>query len=145
MTPALHPPSPAPPPLIRAGARSLAVIVPVMVGAYAVGALVRYGLIEREDLGHLCESDAAPAWCPIRLLVIHAFLNDVFGLTSVGLVLCALWWRSLPFALGAVAVGTIGMVLYGFTWSGVGVLCGLLIAGRLQAERHEHGEAERKG
>ena len=40
--------------------------------------------------------------------------------------------------------GTVGMVLYGFTWSGVGVLGGLLLSGRLEADRQQHGQSERK-
>jgi hypothetical protein len=56
----------------------------------------------------------------------------------VALAALAWWRRSEPAAWGAVAVGTLGMVLYGFTWSGVGVLGGLLLSARLQADRQQH-------
>jgi hypothetical protein len=68
------------------------------------------------------------------LLIIRAFLHDVFGLTSVALAVIAAWRRSGTFAVAAVAVGTVGMVLYGFTWSGVGVLGGALVLARLQGQ-----------
>jgi len=112
----------------------IATIAVTVVVAYVVAATVRYGLVEREDLGLLCDSPAAPWWCSVRLLVIQAFLHDVFGLSSVALAAGAAWRRSGAVAVLAVAVGTIGMVLYGFTWSGIGVLGGALVLARLQGQ-----------
>ena len=126
------------------GMRALQRVIPAALAGYAIGAALRYGLIEREDLGLLCESLSPPAWCSLRLLVIRAFLLDVFGWSSVVLAALAWWRRSEPAAWGAVAVGTLGMVLYGFTWSGVGVLGGLLLSARLQADRQQHSETERQ-
>jgi len=126
------------------GIRALQRVIPAALAGYAVGAALRYGLVEREDLGLLCESVSPPAWCTLRLLVIRAFLLDVFGWSSVVLAVLAWWRRSEPAAWGAVAVGTLGMVLYGFTWSGVGVLGGLLLSARLQADRQQHRETERQ-
>ena len=126
------------------GMRALRRVIPAALVGYAIGAALRYGLVEREDLGLLCESLSPPAWCALRLLVIRAFLLDVFGWSSVVLAALAWWRRSEPAAWGAVAVGTLGMVLYGFTWSGVGVLGGLLLSARLQADRQQHGETERQ-
>jgi hypothetical protein len=128
--------------LVTGAHRSLRRVAVVGAVAYGAGALIRYGLIEREDLGLLCESLSPPGWCMARLLVIRAFLLDLFGLTSLGLLAVAGWRRSGALALAAIAIGTVGMVLYGFTWSGVGVLGGLLLAGRLQADRDEHRETE---
>jgi len=126
------------------GMRALQRVIPAALMGYAIGAALRYGLVEREDLGLLCESLSPPAWCTLRLVVIRAFLLDVFGWSSVVLAALAWWRRSEPAAWGAVAVGTLGMVLYGFTWSGVGVLGGLLLSARLQADRQQHGETERQ-
>jgi len=126
------------------GMRALQRVIPAALIGYAIGAALRYGLVEREDLGLLCESLSPPAWCTLRLVVIRAFLLDVFGWSSVVLAALAWWRRSEPAAWGAVAVGTLGMVLYGFTWSGVGVLGGLLLSARLQADRQQHGETERQ-
>jgi hypothetical protein len=100
-------------PLATDAHRALLRVALAMIAAYAAGASLRYGLIEREDLGLICDAARAPWWCGFRLLVIRAFLHDVFG-----------------------------MVLYSFTWSGVGVLGGLLVAGRLQLDRPEHREPQ---
>jgi hypothetical protein len=120
--------------LLGQAGRVVATIAATVVAAYLVAATVRYGLIEREDLGLLCDTSAAPRWCSVRLLIIKAFLHDVFGLSSVVLAAAAAWLRSRSVAVLAVAIGTIGMVLYGFTWSGIGVLGGALVLARLQGQ-----------
>ena len=122
--------------------RSIAMVAVAILGAYVAAAAVRYGLIEREDLGQLCEARLAPWWCHARMLVIRAFLHDVFGLGSVAFAALALWRRSRGLALLAVAVGTCGMVLYNFTWSGVGVIGGALALARLQGPWQQHGQPE---
>jgi hypothetical protein len=124
--------------LLGQAGRVVAMIAATVVVAYLVAAAVRYGLIEREDLGLLCDTDAAPWWCSVRLLIIKAFLHDVFGLSSVALAAAAAWRRSRSVAVLAVAIGTIGMVLYGFTWSGIVVLVGALVLARLQDQRQQH-------
>ena len=124
--------------------RSLRLAVVVMIAAYAVGAALRYGLIEREDLGLMCESAVPPMWCTVRLLVIRAFLHDAFAIASLVSLCLAVWRRSVPFALASIGLGTVGMVLYSFTWSGAGALGGLLVSGRLQADRDQHGQRERQ-
>ena len=120
--------------LPRQAARATATIAATVVVAYAVAAAVRYGLIEREDLGLLCQGASPPSWCGLRLLIIQAFLHDVFGLASVALAAFAAWRRSAVAAVLAVAIGTVGMVLYGFTWSGIGVLGGALVLARLRGQ-----------
>jgi hypothetical protein len=125
--------------LLEQAGRVVAMIAATVVAAYLVAATVRYGLIEREDLGLLCDTEAAPWWCSVRLLIIKAFLHDVFGLSSVVLAAAAAWRRSRAVAVLAVAIGTVGMVLYGFTWSGIGVLGGALVLARLQGQGQQHG------
>jgi hypothetical protein len=120
--------------VLRPAAKTIARVAATVAVAYAVGAVVRYGLIEREDLGLICQADGAPWWCDLRLLVIRAFLNQVFGLASVVLAVLAACRRSALAATLAVAIGTFGMVLYGFTWSGIGVLGGALVLARLQGQ-----------
>lgn len=119
---------------LRPAARAVARIAATVVVAYAAAAGVRYGLIERDELGLLCEAADSPWWCDLRLLVIRAFVHDAFGLSSVALAAFAAWRRSAVAATLAVAVGTFGMVLYGFTWSGIGVLGGALVLARLQGQ-----------
>lgn len=120
--------------LPRQAARAIVTIASTVAVAYATAAAVRYGFIEREDLGLLCQGASPPWWCGMRLLVIQAFLHDVFGLASVALAALAAWRRSTVAATLAVAVGTFGMVLYGFTWSGIGVLGGALVLARLRGQ-----------
>ena len=62
--------------------------------AWLAATAVRYGLVEREDLGAVCDAATAPWWCHARMLVIRAFLHDVFGLVSVACAAAALWRRS---------------------------------------------------
>ena len=113
-----------------------------VLAAFAVAAAARYGLVERDDLGPACDVLSAPWWCELRMLVIRAFVNDVFGRASVALAALALWRRSAVAAHLAVAVGTCGMVLYSFTWSGVGVLGGAMVLARLQGQWAQDREAE---
>ena len=124
--------------------RTIAQIFGTVLVACAVAIAVRWGLIERDDLGTVCDVVAAPWWCKLRMLVIHAFLNDVFGRASVVLAGVAFWRRSPVAACLAVAIGTWGMVLYTFTWSGVGVLGGAMALARLQRQRQEHDRAKQE-
>ena len=121
--------------LLSGTGRVLATVALTCIVAYIVAVKVRYGLIEREDLGLLCDTPAAPWWCSVRaLIIIGAFVHDAFALTSMAFAAIAAWRRSGAFAVAAVAIGTFGMVLYGFTWSGVGVLGGALVLARLQGQ-----------
>ena len=71
--------------------------------ASAAALAARYALIERDDLGPICGAASAPWWCALRMALIQAFLNDVFGRVSVVLAALALWRRSaLPAHLGKV-------------------------------------------
>jgi glycerol uptake facilitator-like aquaporin len=124
--------------------RTIASIFGAVLGACAVAVVVRWGLVERDDLGAVCEAVTAPWWCELRMLVIQAFLNDVFGRASVVLAGVAFWRRSPVAAYLALALGSWGMVLYTFTWSGVGVLGGAMALARLQGQRQENGRAEQE-
>jgi glycerol uptake facilitator-like aquaporin len=114
----------------------------VGVGAWLMATWIRYGLIERDDLGPICEAVSPPWWCDARMLVIQAFLHDVFGLASVASAILALWRRSRALAYLAVASGVVGMVLYNFTWAGAGVIGGAMILARHARPRQQHGEAD---
>lgn len=130
--------------LMRHATRAFVQIVATVVGAYALATAVRYGLVERDDLGSICQSAASPWWCDLRMLVIRGFLNDVFGRASVVLAALAIWRRSVIAAMLAVAIGTFGMVLYGFTWSGIGMLGGAMVLARLQGQWQQHAQAEQR-
>jgi hypothetical protein len=110
--------------------------------AGSLAAWIRYGWIERDDLGQLCDGASAPAWCAARLLVIKGFVHHVFGYVAAASAVIAGWRRSWVLAGAAIAVGTVGMVLYDFPWSGFGALGGALVLARLQGEWHEDAGAE---
>jgi hypothetical protein len=124
--------------------RAFVRIVATVVVAYAIATAVRYGLVERDDLGSICQSAASPWWCDLRMLVIRGFLNDVFGRTSLVLAALAIWRRSALAATLAVAIGTFGMVLYSFTWSGIGMLGGALVLARLQGQWQQHSQSQQR-
>jgi hypothetical protein len=117
-------------------------IVATVVVAYAIATAIRFGLVERDDLGSICQSAASPWWCDLRMLVIRGFLDDVYGRASLVLAALAIWRRSAVAATLAVGIGTFGMVLYSFTWSGIGLLGGALVLARLQGQWQQHAQSE---
>jgi len=121
-------------PLLQPALRVTAQVALTVLAAAALAFALRFGLVERDDLDSWCPAGNAPWWCDLRLLVVRAFLYNVFGITSVALAVLAAWRRSAVAAYGAVAVGTVGMVLYGFTWSAIGLLGGALVLARLQGQ-----------
>jgi hypothetical protein len=124
--------------------RALARIAIAGIVAYGVAAALRYGLIERDDIGTACESGASSWTCGLRMLVIQAFVHDVFGIASVVAATLAAWRRSAMLAMFAIAMGVAGMVLYSFAWSVIGMLGGALVLARVQCKWQQHGEAERQ-
>ena len=125
--------------------RAIVLVVLAVVASFAVASAVRYGLIERDELGPFCDAQrSAPWWCGLRMLIIRAFLHDAFGLSSVALAAVALWRRSSLAAYLALVIGTWGMVLYTFTWSGVGVIGGALAIARLQGQRQQDRQPEQQ-
>ena len=122
--------------------RAFVRIVATVIVAYAIATAIRFGLVERDDLGPICQSVASPWWCDLRMLVIRGFLDDVYGRASLVLAALAIWRRSAVAATLAVAIGTFGMVLYSFTWSGIGLLGGALVLARLQGQWQQHAQSE---
>ena len=123
--------------------RALLGLALAVLAAWGTAAGVRYGLIQRDDLGAICEApgSGAPGWCAVRLMFIHGFVYDVYAWASLAFAALAFWRRSPVAAYAGVALGTWGMVLYSFTWSAVGFLAGALAFARVQDERHQHREA----
>lgn len=128
--------------LLGQATRAFVRIVATVVVAYAIATAIRFGLVERDDLGPICQSVASPWWCDLRMLVIRGFLDDVYGRASLVLAALAIWRRSALAATLAVAIGTFGMVLYSFTWSGIGLLGGALVLARLQGQWQQHAQSE---
>jgi hypothetical protein len=110
-----------------------------LASGLALGA--RYGLVERDDLGAACDVADPQWWCRGRMLLIHGFVFGVYGWASIACALLAVVRRSATLALVAIVIGTFGMVLYDFTWAGVGVVGGALALARAHEPRHEHRQA----
>ena len=131
-----------PPVWPRSLSRTLAGLVVVGTCAWLAATKLRYGLVERGDLGPICDAGGAPWWCTVRALVIRAFLHDAFGLASPPCAALPLWRRSRALAYVAVACGVVGMVLYNFTWAGAGVIAGAMLLSRHQDPRDQDGKPE---
>ncbi|MCE3284805.1 MAG: hypothetical protein K0R70_1061 [Steroidobacteraceae bacterium] len=129
-------------PAPRSLVRTILALALVGAAAWLAANAVRYGLVERDDLGPVCDAATAPWWCHVRMLVIRAFVHDVFGLASLACAAAASWRRSRWLAHAAVAVGVVGMVLYNFTWAGAGVIGGAMVLARLGGPWQQHGEPE---
>ncbi len=128
--------------LPRALVRRLLALVVTVAVAYGFALGLRFGLVERDDLGAYCDVATPAWWCTVRMLVIRGFQFGVYGYASIVLAALASWRRSAGLAYGGLAVGTLGMALYDFTWSGVGVVVSALVLARLQGQWQQHGEAE---
>jgi hypothetical protein len=111
--------------------------------AWFVAVLLRDGLVARDDLGAICASACAPAWCALRQLVVQAFLNHAFSTTSLVFAAVAAWRRSAWAAHVAIAAGVAGLVLWDYRWSVVGVLGGALVLARLQGQWQHDTQADR--
>lgn len=123
-------------------ARAVIVLVLVVGVACGLAAAARYGLIERDDLGSTCDAASPASVCGLRMLLIKGFQLNVYACASLALAAVASWWRSPALAYVGAAIGTFGMVLYSFTWSGVGVLACVLALARLQEQWAEDRESQ---
>jgi hypothetical protein len=131
--------------LLRMSAATLARIAATALAACVVASVIRYGLIERDDLGAMCQSQDAPWWCSLRMLVIRAFVNRVFSAASLALAALAAWRRSAWAAHAAIAVGVAGIVLYDVMGSVAGFLGGVLVLARLAGQWQKHAESQDRG
>ena len=123
-------------------ARAVVTLVLVVCVAFGLATAARCGLIERDDLGSVCDAASPAGMCGLRLLLIKAFQLNLYAYASLALAAVASWWKSPALAYLGAAIGTFGMVLYSFTWSVVGVLACALALARLQEQWAEDGEAQ---
>jgi hypothetical protein len=122
--------------------RAVGSMVLVVGIAFGLATAARYGLIERDDLGSVCGAASPTGICGLRMLLISAFQLNLYAYASLTLAAVALWWRAPALAYLGAAIGTFGMVLYAFTWSGVGVLACALALARLQEQWPEDREPQ---
>ena len=100
-----------------------------VAAAFAAAALTRYGLIEPEGYGFLCEA-GGPWWCAPRDAVIVAFHSKAIGWFALAAGVAAFVARHRPTATLAAIIGAFGLVLYNYELSAVGFALGILVLAR---------------
>src|SRR5712672_114542 len=89
--------------------------------------LVRFFIVEPEEIATLCAAHM-PGWkCLVRDTAVFGFLHNVYGWTALLAAAFATIARWRWLALLAILAGVAGAVLYTFELSGVGLLLGALV------------------
>lgn len=94
--------------------------------AGAVAALVRFQIVEPEDMAHLCSAAAAPWWCTLRTAVIAAFGSPVLAIAAVAAGVLAIVTHRPGAAIAAACLGVAGLALYAVEAGAIGFLLGAL-------------------
>lgn len=113
----------------RPGRGWAALVLPVILGAVALGlALVaRFLWIEPSTMGLACAPVPPPWWCSPRTGVILVHQFNGWGLVALVSGLLALVLRWYPMALLGLASGLVGLVLYNAGLAAVGLLAAVLL------------------
>ncbi|MES1196949.1 MAG: hypothetical protein ABUL58_08390 [Steroidobacter sp.] len=97
--------------------------------------VVRFLLVEPDEVAMACSGQVIAFSCKIRNAAIYGFAHHLFGPVSLVAALLA-WVGALRlFALVAIVAGIAGMVLYDFDLSGFGMLLGVVLYLRLCLQR----------
>ena len=103
----------------------------VAVAASAAAAVaIRYAIIERTELAHLCESAGAPPWCMLRAAAVAGLTTTAPGIAAVAAGIVATLTRSSAWGLVAACLGAAGLLLYAVETGAVAFLLGLLVLAR---------------
>jgi hypothetical protein len=113
---------------------SLTAVLTAAAMTGAVGAAVRYGLIELAFFRDRCQVDVLPWWCWPREAMLRAF--DLWILGGISLA-CAVYALVKPeptrAALLAVVFGALGLALYNAGPAAIGLVFGLVTVARYRA------------
>lgn len=112
--------------------------------AFALAAGLRYGLVEPASLAHLCGATGAPWWCALRALAVAVVATGALGVAAVGAGVVATLTRRSGWAIGAVACGAAGLVLYAVVAGATGLLLGLLVLARTAGRPPPDARGERE-
>jgi hypothetical protein len=104
------------------------------VAVLAVTLALRQFLIEPAAIAHACDPAPWTGACAARTLVIMSFVNQEVGWAALAAGMLATLLRSTRFALGALAAGSAGLVLYSYEPAAVGLLLGMLVLVRTAAQ-----------
>ena len=107
----------------------------LLVGAVTslVILLLRYQLIEPDDVGRLCTRAGAPAWCGIRQLIVLGFAWNAYGWASLLFSVMAMLTRWNAAAVAGMIMGITGILFYRYFPAGLGLLLSALTLARLRA------------
>jgi len=99
----------------------------------AVVLLLRYQLVEPDDIAQLCLRTNAPAWCGARQWVVLGFAWNAYGWASLVFAITAILTRSAAAATVGLILGLTGALLYRYFPAGLGLLLSALLLSRLWA------------
>lgn len=115
---------------LRKYAALLSGTVLTIAAAYAVSAAVRYGFMEARPIATLCMESDAPSWCALRSSIGFLIYLRAFGWLSIGIAGIALWRGGKGWALAALGVSVLGLVLYNLDKAAIGALLSLIAVAR---------------
>jgi hypothetical protein len=92
----------------------------------ALGAVLRYAVIEPRSIGQTCGGIGIPWWCLPRTGLIKAHEWYVYGGSAIAAAGLA-WWRGRAgWAQAALALGAVGLVVYNTEVAALGMLLALI-------------------
>jgi hypothetical protein len=97
-----------------------------VLAAFALAAAARYALIEPEGYGFRCAA-GGPWWCTLRDAIIVAFHSKAIGWAAFALGAVAFVARQRMLAGAAGVCGALGLVLYNYELSAVGLALAVLV------------------
>jgi hypothetical protein len=101
--------------------------IALAAAAAGLAAALRFLVIEPAHLAWACQvAEGEPWWCLPRQAVIVTLRVEALGWASVALGIFAFVRGGIPLAMGAVAAGGAGLMLYAAGPAALGLLLGLL-------------------
>jgi glycerol uptake facilitator-like aquaporin len=105
-----------------------------MIAAVAVtlglALAARYLMIENGPLGRACELAVSDLFCTVRLAIVHAFNNQLFGASALIFSSLALWRPSFAALTLGMSIAAAGLVLYNTTGAALAFALSLLVFAR---------------
>jgi hypothetical protein len=98
--------------LFLPSARAAAILLIVGVASLGGALCLRYGAIERTDIGLSCTARPDTWFCASRQALVTLFVHSVFGWGALAIAAFNLCRPSLPLFALALAASCLGLVLY---------------------------------
>ncbi len=94
------------------GRKSALILCGLGLGAFAVAAYLRYGLVEPSSIGLECDAGINTTLCIVRRVFINLFTLSVFGWGALAAALLAFIRPATLSIAVALVLGVMGCVLY---------------------------------